>query len=322
VTVFVAAVAGMQGAVAGIVNQFGAAHQALLLLDHYCVATNIEPDLPVPRPPAAVPALANGIVFDDVWFRYGPDRPWVLRGVDLTIPAGRSTALVGLNGAGKSTLVKLLCRLYDPTRGHVRWDGIDIAQFDPADLRARIGTVFQDYVEYELSAAENIGLGDLSRLDDRPRIEAAANRAGVHDVLSTLPRGYDTMLTRMFIEGVDEEHPDTGVLLSGGQGQRLALARTFLRDDRDLLVLDEPSSGLDAEAEAEVHERIKRSRAGRASLLISHRLNTIRDADSIAVLDGGQITELGSHETLLARDGTYSRLFHLQAEGYADVATR
>jgi len=317
VTVFVAAVAGVQGALSGIVSQFGAAYHALLLLDHYRVATTVEPDLPVPATPRPVPALVDRIELRDVWFRYGADRPWVLQGVNLTICAGQATALVGLNGSGKSTVVKLLCRLYDPTRGQLLWNGVDLREFDPADLRERIGTVFQDYVEYELSAAENIGVGDLARHADRERIEGAAQRAGVHEALTRLPRGYDTMLTRMFLEGIDSEHPETGVLLSGGQGQRLALARALMRDDRDLLILDEPSSGLDAQAEAEIHDQLRRQRAGRTSLLISHRLNTIRDADQIAVLTDGRITECGNHDELIKYDGAYARLFGLQARGYA-----
>jgi ATP-binding cassette, subfamily B, bacterial len=316
--VFVAALAGVQGSLLGLVGQFGAVHNAVLLLDHYHVAMTLPPDLPLRAAPAPVPPLTDAIEFDDVWFRYGPDHPWVLRGVSLVIPAGSATALVGLNGAGKSTVVKLLCRLYDPTRGQIRWNGVDLRDTGPAELRNRIGAVFQDFIEYELSGAENIGLGDVARLDDRDRIEAAGRRAGVHDALARLPKGYDTMLTRMFIEGIDTEDPDTGMLLSGGQGQRLALARALMRDDRDLLILDEPSSGLDAEAEAEVHAELRRHRAGRTSLLISHRLNTVRDADQIAVLADGEIVERGTHDTLTVRDGIYARLFALQARGYAE----
>lgn len=316
--VFVAALAGVQSSLLGLVGQFGAVHHAVLLLDHYHVATTLPPDLPVRAAPTPVPPLTGAIEFDDVWFRYGPDHPWVLRGVTLAIPAGSATALVGLNGAGKSTVVKLLCRLYDPTRGHIRWNGVDLRDTDPAELRNRIGAVFQDFIQYELSGTENIGLGDLARLDDRARIEAAARRAGVHDTLARMPRGYDTMLTRMFIEGVDTEDADTGMLLSGGQGQRLALARALMRDDRDLLILDEPSSGLDAEAEAEIHDELRRHRTGRTSLLISHRLNTVRDAGQIAVLADGEIAERGTHDTLTARDGIYARLFGLQARGYAE----
>ncbi|MCA2213522.1 ABC transporter ATP-binding protein [Jidongwangia harbinensis] len=317
VTVFVAAVAAVQAALSGIAGKFGAVHHALLMLDHFGMATTVPPDLPVTDGAEPIPALREAIRLDNVWFRYAPDRPWVLRGVNLTIPAGRATALVGLNGAGKSTLVKLLCRLYEPTEGRILWDGRDIRDVDPADLRQHIGTVFQDYVEYELSAADNIGLGDVAHRTDRPRIEEAAGRAGMHETLSRLPKGYDTMLTRMFLEGVDAQDADTGVLLSGGQGQRLALARAFFRNDRDLLILDEPSSGLDAEAEAELHRQLREYRQSRTSLLISHRLNTVRDADQIAVLSDGVIAEIGDHEELIALDGIYAGLFNLQADGYA-----
>jgi ATP-binding cassette subfamily B protein len=229
-------------------------------------------------------------------------------------------ALVGRNGSGKSTLVKLLCRFYDPTRGAILWDGIDLRELDPADLRTRTSAVFQDYVNYELTAAENIGVGDLQALNDRSRITAAADRAGIHDVLAALPRGYDTMLGRRFNapeagpEGVGVE--TSGVNPSGGQRQRIAIARAFLRDTRDLVILDEPSAGLDAAAEHEVHTRLRAQRHGLTSILISHRLNAIRDADEIVVLSGGTITERGDHETLLATGGEYANLFTLQASGY------
>ncbi|MEU7930618.1 ABC transporter ATP-binding protein [Micromonospora echinofusca] len=322
VTVFATAVAAVQGAMAATVSRFAAVHEALLMLDHYHAAITVPVDLPVPERPRAVPPLREGITFQDVWFRYGPDQPWVLRGVDLLIEAGRATALVGLNGAGKSTVVKLLCRLYDPVRGSIRWDGVDVREFDPDDLRDRIGTVFQDYMEYELSAAENIGLGDLARLDDRAGIEGAARRAGMHEALTRLPKGYDTLLTRMYIEGIDSADSDTGVLLSGGQGQRVAFARALFRGDRDLLILDEPSSGLDAEAEVAMHRQLREHRAGRTSLLISHRLGTLRDADEIAVLSEGVVAERGDHEQLIRAEGSYARLFQLQADGYVGGAVR
>jgi ATP-binding cassette subfamily B protein len=320
VSVFIAAVAGVQDGLTIMTSSAGRMHEAMLLFGHYRHVVDAGPDLPEPAREGvrrSVRPLREGIELRDVWFRYGDDLPWVLRGVDMTIPAGEATALVGPNGGGKSTLVKLLCRFYDPTRGAVLWDGVDLRELPVDELRRRIGTVFQDFMSYELSAADNIGVGNLAALEDRERIEEAARRAGCHDTLAGLPRGYDTMLSRMF-ESVDD--PGGGVLPSGGQWQRVAIARSLLRDDTDLLILDEPSSGLDAEAEYEVHRRLREHRAGRTSLLISHRLSTVRDAGEIVVLAGGAVAERGTHDELMHAGGTYARLFKLQASGYRDEA--
>ena len=226
---------------------------------------------------------------------------------------------MGENGSGKSTLVKLLCRFYDPDRGSIRWDGTDLRDLDLDALRDRISAVFQDYMTYELSAAENIAVGDL-RLAERPgALVAAAEQAGIDATLAALPWGYQTLLTRNYFDLSDEGDPRTGVLLSGGQWQRVALARAFLRGGRELMILDEPSSGLDPEAERRIHVTLAATRTGRASVLISHRLNAVRDADHILVLSGGVLREQGSHDTLMARQGLYARLFTTQARGYAGV---
>ncbi|MBF9133217.1 ABC transporter ATP-binding protein [Plantactinospora sp. S1510] len=316
VALVIAAVGSVQAALASLVGEAVAVHQALLLFDHYLAVVESGPDLPVRRAPLPVPPLKRGIELRDVWFRYADDQPWVLRGVNLVLPAQGCTAVVGLNGAGKTTLVKLLCRLYDPTRGAVLWDGVDLRELDPGQLRRRIRAVFQDAISYDLTARENIAIGDLTAIDDPVRIEAAARRAGVHDVLDKLPNGYDTLLTRIFFSGDDTGDPTTGVVLSGGQWQRLAIARGLLLERPDLLVLDEPSSALDAEAEHEVHLRLREHRRGRASLLVSHRLGVLREADLIVVLSDGRIVERGSHDDLVVRDGEYARLFSLQAAGY------
>ncbi|WP_063765322.1 ABC transporter ATP-binding protein [Nonomuraea candida] len=320
VAMFVAAVAGLQGALGGLITSMAGAHHQVLLFGHYVAVVDAGPDLPPPDRPAPLPALRRGIELRDVWFRYSDDHPWALRGVSLFLPHGATIGLVGQNGAGKSTLVKLLCRFYDPTRGAILWDGVDLRDVPVEELRRRIGAVLQDFVTYDFSAADNIAMGDLPALGDLERIRGAAVRAGVDDTLSRLPRGYGTLLTRLFFGDAEEGDPGHGVMLSGGQWQRVALARAFLREERDLMILDEPNAGLDPEAEHDVHERLRRIRAGRTSLLISHRLGTVRDADLIVVLSGGTVAEQGRHADLLAARGAYARLFTLQAAGYAAEA--
>lgn len=318
VSLFLLAIAGVQTALAGAIGQLAQLHHQLLMFGHLRAVVTAGPDLPVPRPGTRMRPLTRGIELRDVWFRYGPDAPWALRGVTLTVPQGRATALVGRNGSGKSTLIKLLCRFYDPERGAITWDGVDLRELDPTALRERITAVFQDFVEYDLTAAENIGLGDLAGMADEERIRAAARRAGVDAELAGLPAGYRTLLSRMFFTEADREDPSTGVVLSGGQWQRVAVARAFLRDERDLMILDEPSAGLDAEAEYQIHAGLRDHRAGRTSLLISHRMGSLRDADRILVLDDGQLAEQGTHAQLLAADGVYAHLFRLQAAGYTE----
>ncbi|MEV1004795.1 ABC transporter ATP-binding protein [Nonomuraea sp. NPDC050202] len=316
VAMFVAAVAGVQAALSGMVGAGVMAYEHLLTFRHHVAIVTDAPDLPAPARPRALPPLSRGIELRDVWFRYSEHHPWILRGVDLLVPHGETVALIGHNGAGKSTLVKLLCRFYDPTRGAITWDGVDLRDVPPEKLRARIGAVFQDFVSYELTAADNITIGDLSAAGDQARIERAARDADVHDAVAGFPHGYGTLLSRAF----SPEEGD-GVLLSGGQWQRLALARAFLRHDRDLMIFDEPSAGLDPEAEYEVHRRLASLRSGRTSVVISHRLGAVRTADRIVVLDGGVVAEEGTHDRLLADGGTYARLFTRQATGYRDDLT-
>jgi ATP-binding cassette subfamily B protein len=236
--------------------------------------------------------------------------------------------VVGLNGAGKSTLVKLLCRLYDPERGSIRWDGADLRDLPVDRLRRRIGAVFQDFVAYDMTAAENIAIGDLTTLDptgpdpldSAGRIQAAASQAGVHEVLAGLPLGYETVLSRFFAAGPGDD-AGQGVLLSGGQWQRVAIARALLRaESADLLIMDEPSSGLDPDAEYAITQQLRACRAGRTSLLISHRLNTVRGADHIIVIAEGTVAEEGTHDQLMALGGEYARLFSRQAAGFQEPA--
>ena len=315
VIIFVQAVAGLQAGLAGIVREVALVHEYHLTIGHYLAITRTPPDLGS-ADQRALPALSSGIVLRDVWFRYSPDGPWVLRGVDLVLPRGKVTALVGRNGSGKSTLVKLLCRFYDPELGAICWDGRDLRDIPPALLRERMAAVFQDFMEYDLSLAENIAVGDIDHRSDTGRITAAARYAGIDSAARALPRGYETLLSRMFDVEEGTGNPESGVLLSGGQWQRIALARAYLRGSRDLMMLDEPSAGLDAEAEHELQMGIRDRCAGQTVLLISHRLSTLTDADQIVVLEDGRVAEQGTHRSLIAADGGYARLFELQGRGY------
>ena len=322
-TVLIAAITGLQGGVATIVIQAGTGHQMLVMFGHYLHVA--RPGASAIGPGTSTPPLHTGIELHDVWFRYHPDHDWVLRGISLTLHAGSTLALVGLNGSGKSTLVKLLCRMYEPDRGSITWDGIDVRELDHATLRRRIAAVFQDYMTYEMPAADNIAIGDLAALNDPARLRAAAAHAGLDAMIEALPRGYDTILGRSFTSqdravasAGTKASPGSavGVVLSGGQWQRMAIARAAVRTDVDLLILDEPSSGLDAVAERSVHERMRGLHGDRAVMLISHRLNAVRGADQIVVLSGGRITERGTHASLIALEGAYAELFRTQASGY------
>jgi len=248
---------------------------------------------------------APEIRFEGVSFSYPDSARKALIGVDLTIAAGEAVALVGANGAGKTTLIKLLTGLHRPTAGHISIGGQDIASLDPGELRARVGVVFQDFAHYHLTAAENVGIGWLPSLDDRSAVSAAAAQGGAAEVLESLPAGYDTMLGRWF----------GGEQLSIGQWQRVALARAFMRAS-GVLVLDEPTASLDADAEHAIFERFQKLAAGRTVLLVTHRFSTVRMADRIIVLDEGKIAETGTHAELVAHGGIYARMFALQAAGY------
>ncbi|MFC9234378.1 ABC transporter ATP-binding protein [Streptomyces decoyicus] len=319
VTMFVAALAGVQGALAALAGDLAKINESLLMFAHYRTVLHSAVDLPVAVVPKQLPVLRHGIELRGIWFRYSEGHEWTLRGLDLFIPAGASIALVGLNGAGKSTLVKLLCRFYDPDQGSILWDGVNIKDVDVKELRQRIGAVFQDFMKYDMTAAENICLGDVEAVADADKVRRSAMQAGIHDYVTELPHGYKTLLSRIFFMESDKDNPETGVVLSGGQWQRLALARAFFRDGRDLMILDEPASGLDAAAEAEIHQSLQRYRQNRTTILISHRLGAVRDADRIAVIGNGKLAECGDHAALMNLNGEYARLFNLQAAGYLSV---
>jgi ATP-binding cassette subfamily B protein len=278
-----------------------------LFLDNLFTFLEMQPEIDVPSASKPAPSpIREGFEFRHVSFRYPDTQAWVLRDVNLHIRPGERIALVGLNGAGKTTLVKLLTRLYDPTEGQVLLDGIDLREYDLHSLQQRIGVIFQDFVQYSLTARENVGFGQVTALGDNERVVEAARKGGAHPIIADLPDGYETALGRRWQEGQE---------LSVGQWQKVALSRAFMRD-AEILVLDEPTASLDAEAEYEIFQRFGELTAGRIAVLISHRFSTVRMADRIVVLEDGRITELGSHQELIALGGTYARLFNLQAEGY------
>ena len=269
------------------------------------------PDLIVADPPRPLRhPFREGVVFEHVAFGYPGQKEPVLRDVSFMLQPGECLALVGQNGAGKTTVVKLLLRFYDPSGGRILLDGVDLREYDPADLRREMGVIFQDFVRYEFTARENLGLGQIEALGDGARLRAAASKAGADALLGQLPKGLDTRLGREF----------GGRELSGGEWQKLALARAFMRDCA-LLVLDEPTAALDVQTEFEVYQRFQDLTRDRMSVLISHRFSTVRMADRILYLADGRIQEAGTHDELLARNGDYARLFHLQAAQYAEAAS-
>lgn len=267
----------------------------------------IEPGIKSPARPVPVPAsVEHGFTFENVGFKYPGSERWALRGVSFHLKAGEKMALVGENGAGKTTLVKLLARLYEPTEGRILMDGVDLRDYDLRQLRAAIGVIFQDYVRFQMKALENIAVGQIDYVDELPFIEDAAQKSLAAPVVEELPQQYEQMLGKRFAGGME---------LSGGQWQKVALARAYMRDAQ-LLILDEPTAALDARAEHEVFVRFAELIEGKTAVLISHRFSTVRMADRILFLENGQMKELGSHEELLAQDGQYAELFNLQAAGY------
>ena len=245
-------------------------------------------------------------MFENVGFKYPGADKWAVRGLNFELRAGETLALVGENGAGKTTIVKLLARLYDPTEGRITLDGQDLRDYDLTELRAAVGVIFQDFVRYNLSAADNIAVGRIDARDDRDRITTAAERSMAAGMIGQMAGGYDQMIGKRFRNGVE---------LSGGEWQKLAIARAYMRGAQ-VLILDEPTAALDARSEYEVFQRFKELSTGRTAILISHRFSSVRMADRILVLAGGRVEASGSHEALLAENGRYAELFELQAAGY------
>jgi ATP-binding cassette subfamily B protein len=252
--------------------------------------------------------VETGIRFENVSFAYPGTERLVLEDVDLQFAPGAVVAIVGENGAGKTTLVKLLCRMYRPTRGRILVDGVDIARLSPESWRARLAGAFQDFFRFELIALQSVGLGDVPRMEDRHAVETAVGRAGAEDVLARLPAGLETQLGPTWAGGVE---------LSFGQWQKLALARGFMREEPHVLILDEPTAALDAETEHALFERYAAAaRDDRITVLVSHRFSTVRMADTIVVLDGARVVEAGTHAELMALRGQYAQLYEIQAGAY------
>ena len=298
---FTSAVVAVQAAITGILYALTEVQTYGAIFARYLELVALAEAAEAGGGSAPAPPLRSEVEFRDVWFRYPGSADWVLRGVNLTLTAGAFTALVGLNGAGKSTLVNLLLRFYEPQRGQVRWDGVDIATFEPASLRARVAGVLQEHTSFELSALDNVLVGDTGATPEQARQAAAA--AGVLDAIERLPQGMQTMLSPRRAN----EDGASGSSLSGGQWQRIALARALLRADRDLLVFDEANARLDVTADAALN-RLLRSMTGVTRLVITHRMQGVRDADKIYLMADGVVAEHGTHQELMANAGGYAQL--------------
>jgi ATP-binding cassette subfamily B protein len=306
-TLYVQAADGVSQAFSAVLGGLQSMYEHQLYLKTLFELLDFQPLVRAPERPVPIRRpIQEGIEFRNVTYAYeGKDEP-ALKNVSFKIEPGETVAIVGHNGAGKTTLVKLVARLYDPQEGQVLIDGRDVREYDPDELRGEFGVLFQDYVSYQFSARENIGVGRVERLDDTPAIAEAATKSGAASVIEALPEGYDTVLGKWF---------DGGVNLSGGEWQKVALGRAFMREAQ-ILILDEPSAALDAKAEFELFTRMRELAHGRTAMFISHRFSTVRRADRILVFEHGSLIESGTHEDLVALGGRYAELFNLQAASY------
>ena len=313
---FMTAIVVIQQQMSRAAQTFAGHQDVSFIMKELMAWLQMKPDLKVVQQSEEVrrqPQLSPQVRVSDLWFRYPGSETDVLKGIELEIPKGKSLAIVGRNGCGKTTLVKLLCRLYDPQRGSIFYDDVDVRLINLDDLRNSIGIIFQDFIRYDLTIKENITLGKAVNGALNSMHRAAAS-SGAEDFIKPFPDGYETLLGHQFPGGVE---------ISGGQWQRLALARAFYRD-AGLLILDEPTASLDIATEARIYAHFKTMTEGRTSLLISHRLSTVRIADQIAVIEDGRVVELGDHESLMCLGGIYNEMFVMQAERFklkAELAT-
>jgi ATP-binding cassette, subfamily B, bacterial len=297
----------LRGLLEGILSRFTAVSQGAIYLKDFFDFFEIEPKIRPSSTARPFPKkIQHGFTFENVGFKYANAERWANRHLNFTLHAGEKLALVGENGAGKTTLVKLLARLYDPSEGRILLDGYDLREYDLFALRKNVGVIFQDYIRYHMTVAQNVAVGNIEEKENRERIVDASKKSLADLLVQRLPGKYDQALGKRFNQGVE---------LSGGEWQKIALARAYMKEAQ-LLILDEPTSALDARAEYEVFQRFAELTKGKTAVLISHRFSTVRMADRILVLDQGELLEMGSHEELLSMNGRYAELFQLQAKGY------
>ncbi len=291
----------------GVLSRFTSVSQGAIYLKDFFDFFDIQPKIKLSKDARPFPnPIQCGFTFENVGFKYINSTRWANRHLNFTLKIGEKLALVGENGAGKTTLVKLLARLYDPTEGRILLDGHDLKEYDLAEVRTKIGVIFQDFLRYQMTVSHNIATGNIKEKENKELIINSAKQSLADALVEKLPNKYEQALGKRFNQGVE---------LSGGEWQKIALARAYMKDAQ-LLILDEPTAALDARAEYEVFERFAELTKGKTAVLISHRFSTVRMADRILVLNKGEILEEGSHEQLLKKNGHYAELFHLQAKGY------